>query len=103
MGVSRVAMAARLEDVTAEDFKHSSVGVMLSIAFDAGQPAQTRAAVLDAIGERFLADGHTQVLASELAAEIEQKRLAQEQEDREDLAAERRDFPAMVRAVRRGI
>lgn len=83
MSVARVAEQARIEDVTAEDFATKSVGWLVALAFDAGQPHSTRTAALDAIAGKFVAAHAPQILA--LEQEIAARRQAVEDEEREEL------------------
>lgn len=91
---------------TAEDLKHVTVANLVSLMFDAGQPAGVTKAARDALSERYVADPDVQarikVVASRIAAEREadeaQDRAEREDDLRSALGYSKAAWPARVAA-----
>lgn len=89
-GWKRGAELLRIDEATAEDFAHMPAALLVVLAFDAGQPPKVRAAALDAIAARYLAQPDTQAYAKRIQIELDEQREADERQDRAEAAAQYR-------------
>ncbi len=80
----------RVSEATAEDFKHVTVANLVSLLFDAGQPASVTKAARDALSERYIADLDVQARIKVTAQRIADEREADERQDREEREADLR-------------
>lgn len=74
----------RVSEATAEDFKHVTVANLVSLLFDAGQPAGVTKAARDALSERYVADPEVQARIQLTAQRIARERAEDERQDREE-------------------
>lgn len=72
----------RVDAATAEDFRHVTVANLVSLLFDAGQPAIVTQAARDALSERYVADADTQARIKDVAQRIANEREEDERQDR---------------------
>ena len=101
-GVDQVSPCAVIRDVTAADFTSWTVGRLDALSRDAGQPALTRLAAIDAINAKFLNDPDIERQTDQFALQIEERRAKQEREDRIEAAEERGDLPVLALVARFG-
>lgn len=87
-GTEQVQERRVLRDKTAEDFVKWPVAWLVALSMDFGQPASTRCAALEAIGERFLADDDTQAEIIRVANKLAQYRMEADEQDRRESRAE---------------
>lgn len=72
----------RVSEATAEDFGHVTVANLVSLLFDAGQPAGVTKAARDALSERYVADPDVQARIKVIAQRIADERAEGERQDR---------------------
>ena len=101
-GVEQVAYMPAMRDVTEEDFTHWTIARLDALSRSRHQPALTRAAAIDAINARFLADPETVAEVERIAIKIETGRAEQEREERLDLMDQCVGFPVLARLARLG-
>ncbi len=80
----------RVSEATAEDFKHVTVANLVSLLFDAGQPASVTKAARDALSERYITDPDVQARIKVTAQRIADEREADERQDRAEREADLR-------------
>lgn len=80
----------RVAEATAEDFGHVTVANLVSLLFDAGQPAGVTKAARDALSERYVADKDVQARIQLTAQRIADERAEAERQDREEREADMR-------------